>query len=142
VVASAEPRLAIGCAEQCLDLARVEVADDVALVTFGGDRHDPRDGVRVFGVFQCRVPVEGVDRAEPGVAAAGAVAAVVFEVGEERADQRRVKVVDIELERLFAGLLLGEAQQQPERVAVSGDGVWAGVALGGSVALGYGIAAR
>ena len=54
----------------------------------------------------------------------------MFQVGEERADQRRVQIVDVQLERLFAGLLVGEAQQQPERVAVGGDGVRAGVTLG------------
>jgi hypothetical protein len=33
-----------------------------------------------------------VDRREPGVAGPGAVAAVVFEVVEERADQGRIEV--------------------------------------------------
>ena len=65
--------------------------------------------------------VERVDRAEAGVAGAGTVAAVAFEVGEERADQRCVEVVDVQLERLLAGLVVREAQQQPERVAVGGD---------------------
>ena len=53
-----------------------------------------------------------------------------FEVGEERADQRRVEVVDVQLERLFTGLLMREVQQQPECVAVGGDRAWAGVTLG------------
>jgi hypothetical protein len=57
MVAAAEPGAQIGSGEQRLDLAQVEVADDVALVAFGRDRHDPRGGVRVFGVFQRRVPV-------------------------------------------------------------------------------------
>jgi hypothetical protein len=60
----------------------------------------------------------------------GAVAAIVFEMGEERANQRRVEVVDVELKRLLAGLPVGEAEQQPERVAVGGDRLRAGVALG------------
>ena len=59
------------------------------------------------GMFERREPVEGVDRPEAGVAGPGAVAAVLFEVGEERADQRRVKIVDVQLERLLAGLLVG-----------------------------------
>ncbi|HSO98555.1 MAG TPA: hypothetical protein VLP43_06355, partial [Solirubrobacteraceae bacterium] len=58
------------------------------------------DRVCVFGVLECAVAVEGVDRAEPGVAGAHAVAAVVFEVGKERADQRRVEIVEVELEWL------------------------------------------
>jgi hypothetical protein len=74
--------------------------------------------------------VEGVDRSEPGVAGSGTVAPVVFEMGQERADQRRVEIIDVQLERLLAGLLAGEAQQQPERVAVGADRFRAGVALG------------
>ena len=84
----------------------------------------------VLGVLERREPVEGVDRPEAGVAGSRAVAPVFFEVLEERADQRRVEIVDVQLERLLAGLLLGEAQQQPERVAVGGDRFRAGVALG------------
>jgi hypothetical protein len=32
-------------------------------------------------------------------------------VGEERADQRRVEVIDVQLERLLARLFVREAQQ-------------------------------
>jgi len=50
----------------------------------------------------------------------------VFEVVEERANQRRVEIVEVQLEWLLAGLLLREGEQQPERVAVSADrlGAW------------------
>jgi hypothetical protein len=57
--------------------------------------------------------VERVDRPEARVAGPGAVAPVFFEMGEERADQRRVEIVDVQLERLLGGLLLGEGEQQP-----------------------------
>jgi hypothetical protein len=40
---------------------------------------------------------------------------------EERADQWRVEIVDVQLERLLAGLLVRESQQQSERVSVGGD---------------------
>jgi len=40
----------------------------------------------------------------------------LFEMGEERADQRRVEIVDVQLVWLLAGLLAGEGEQQPERV--------------------------
>jgi hypothetical protein len=63
-------------------------------------------------------------------AGSGAVAAVDFEVVEERADQRRVEVVDGELARLLAGSLGAEREQQPERVPVGGDRLRARVALG------------
>jgi hypothetical protein len=70
-----------------------------------------------------------VDRAEAGVAGAGTVAAVAFEVGEEGADQWRVEVVDVQLEWLLAGLVVREAQQQREGVAIGGDGARARVTL-------------
>jgi hypothetical protein len=56
----------------------------------------------VFGVVQRSEPEQGVDRGETGVAGAGAVGAVVFEVVEERRDQRRVEVADVEAARGFS----------------------------------------
>jgi hypothetical protein len=43
-----------------------------------------------------------VDRAEAGVAGPNRVAALLLEVAEERADQRRVEIVDVQFEWLFA----------------------------------------
>ena len=91
---------------------------DHALVAFGGDRHDPSDRLEVLGVHERCVPVEGVDRCQPVVARPRAVAAVLFEVVEERADQRRVEVVDVQLTGLFADLFGREREQQPEGVTV------------------------
>jgi len=62
----------------------------------------------VLGVAQGGVAVERVDRRQPGVAGPRAVASVFFEVFEERADQRRVEVVEVQLEGLLAGLLVRE----------------------------------
>jgi len=64
----------------------------------------------VLWVAQRGVLVEGVDRRQPGVAGACAVAAVLLEVVEEGADQLRVEIVDVQLAGLFAGLLGGELQ--------------------------------
>ena len=107
VVATAEPGGRVGRGQQRLDLVEVEVGDGVALMAFGRDRHHPGDRVGVLGMSERGEPVERVDRPEPGVAGPGAVAAFLFEMGEERADQRRVEIVDVQLERLLAGLLAG-----------------------------------
>ena len=130
MVATAEPGGLVGRGEQRFDLVEGEIADGVARVALGRDRHHPRDRVRVLGMVQRDVAVERVDRPEPGVAGAGTVVSVLFEVGQERADQRRVEVVDVQLERLFAGLLVSEAEQQPERVSIGGDRLRTAVALG------------
>jgi hypothetical protein len=50
-------------------------------------------------------------------------------VGLERGDQPGVEIAEVQVARLAVKLLGGEADQQPERVAVGGDRVWAGVAL-------------
>ena len=99
-------------------------------MAFGRDRHHPGDRLGVLGMSERGEPVERVDRPESCVAGPGAVAAFLFEMGEERADQRRVEIVDVQLERLLAGLSLREGEQQSERVAVGGDRLRAGIALG------------
>ena len=110
VVAPPQPGAAVGRGEQRFDLVEVEVGDDAALIAFGRDCHHPGDGVGVLGVLERREPVEGVDRPEPGVAGPRAVAPCLLEMVEERADQRRVEIIDVELERLLAGLVVGEAR--------------------------------
>jgi hypothetical protein len=86
VVAAAEPGAAIRGGEQRLDLLEGEVADAGLLVAFERDRHHPAGRGEVLGVAQGRVAVERVDRRQSCVAGPGAVASVLFEVGEERAD--------------------------------------------------------
>jgi hypothetical protein len=50
-------------------------------------------------------------------------------VREERHDERRVEVLELQPGWRCAGLLAGERQQQPEGVAVGGDRVRAGLTL-------------
>jgi hypothetical protein len=48
---------------------------------------------------------------------------------KERADHGGVEILERELGRLLAGALAGEAEQQPNRVAIGGDRVRAGVSF-------------
>ncbi len=105
VVAAAEPASAVGGGQQRFDLFRAELGEAVLPVAFGRDREHARDRGGLLGVHESRVAVEGVDRGQAGVAA-GAVAALAFEVLEEGADQRRVEVGELELAGLLAGLRL------------------------------------
>ena len=75
------------------------------------------------GWLQRGVAEQGVDGGEPPVAGADRVVPVDLEVVQERGDQRRVEIGDVERGRRLAGRGGGEADQQPERVAVAGDGV-------------------
>ena len=130
MVAPSDPGVTVGRGEQRFDLWLVEVGDRRFLVSFGGDLEHAADVGGVLGVSGGGVLVERVDRRQPGVAGPDGVAAVCFEVVEERADQRRVEIGEVKLTRLLAGLLLRELQQQPQRVAVSSDRPWADVLLG------------
>jgi hypothetical protein len=69
------------------------------------------------------------DRRQAHVARRDAVVTVVLEVLQERADQLGVEIVDVQLAGRSARVLLGEGEQQTERVAVGVDGVRAGLAL-------------
>jgi hypothetical protein len=84
----------------------------------------------VLGVVKRHVCEQRVDRREAVVATAHAVAASVLKVLQERSDQRRVELGDVQLAGRLAGPLGSEAEQQPERLAIGGDRVRAGSALG------------
>ena len=86
-VASAEPGGWVGAGEQGFGFVLGEVLDVVVVVAFAGDREDALAVEEVPGVAEGDVAVEGVDRCQAGVAAAGAVAALVFEVVEEVAEE-------------------------------------------------------
>jgi hypothetical protein len=75
--------------------------------------------------MQCEVGEQGVDGRQAVVAAAGAVVPVLFQVVQERGDQRRVEVGDVEGAGRLAGLPGGEGQREPWGKP-GGDGVGAG----------------
>ena len=69
------------------------------------------------------VAEQRVDRRQPPVAGACLVAALALEVVEERSDQRRIEIADVQRGRLFPRALGSEGQQQAPGVAVAGDRV-------------------
>jgi len=79
-------------------------------------------------VAACSVAVGGVgedrvDRCESGVAGADAVTAILFQVGQERADQVAGQVGEVQCLRWFPGRVGAEPHEQAPGVAVGGDGV-------------------
>ena len=97
VVASPGPGGLVAGGEQRVDLGLGEVGDQRPVEAFGWDRQHPGDALGVFGVGQRGEAEQRVDRGQPGVAGADAVAALVFEVVEEAGDQRRVEVGEVQL---------------------------------------------
>ena len=106
-----------------------EERDQRLIVALGGDRQDALDRGGVLGVTQRGVAKQRADRGQARVAGADRVAALVLEVIEERADQRCLEIVEVEIAGRLAGVLGGEGQQQPDRVAVGGDRVRTGLPL-------------
>ena len=106
-----------------------EVGDQGLVIALGRDRQHPLDVGGVLGMAQHGVLEQGADRGQPGVAGPDAVAAVVFQVVQERADHRRVQVGDVQAGRDLAGLLRGEDDQHLDSVPVGGDRVAAGLPL-------------
>ena len=96
MVAASGPGGAVGGVDECVELGLGEIGDQRAFVAFGPDLQDPLDRRGVFGVAQHAVAVEGADRGQARVAGPGAAAAVGFEVVQERADQRRVELGQVE----------------------------------------------
>ena len=96
VVTAAGPSRAVGGVDERVEPGLGEIGDQRALVTLGSDLQDPFDRCGVLWVTQQAVPIERPDRGQPGVPRPGPAPAVSFEVVEERADQRRVELAEIE----------------------------------------------
>jgi hypothetical protein len=126
VVAPAGPSGQVTSAEQRAGLGVAEVGDQVALGALGRDRQDTLDRACVLGVAQGKVAEQGVDRCQAAVAGRDAVAPVLLQVFQERGDQRRVEVGDVQA----AGRLLrcagSEGGQELEGELAGGDRVRAG----------------
>src|SRR5664280_1633028 len=75
------------------------------------------------------VAEQGAQRGQPGVAGGDGHAPIIFEVGEKSSDGRCLEVGEVQLGRKRAGGVGHVREQLPERVAVGGHRVGAGLAL-------------
>jgi hypothetical protein len=73
--------------------------------------------------FQRGVAKKRPDGRQTEVPASGAIVPAVFQIFQERPDQRGIQIAQPQLRRSFAQPFLGELQQQTERIAMGGDGV-------------------
>jgi hypothetical protein len=83
----------------------------------------------VLGVAQRGETEERVHGGQTGITGGHAVCSHLLQMLEERPDQRGVEVSEVEGNWCLSRPLLGERQQQPERVTVRGDGMSAGPSL-------------
>ncbi|HEY5149758.1 MAG TPA: hypothetical protein VIJ23_08035 [Mycobacterium sp.] len=86
------PGASVGCVQDRGDLCTGQVAQDGPIETLAGDgQHSLRDR-EGRGVADGRVAHKGVDRGQPGIAGADAVAALGFQVIEEVQHERSIQV--------------------------------------------------
>ena len=128
-VSSAFPPGLVRGGDQGVDLGGGQERHDPLVEPLRRDGQDALDEQGVLGMAQGGVGEQRPDRGQSHVAGPDAVAPVGFQVVEERGDRRGVQVVPVQLGGLLAGLAVHEAEQQPQGVAVGGDGARAGLAL-------------
>lgn len=102
MIALSHPCRAIRCRQQGGDLARIEERDGTLYIALVGHREDALAVQHPCGVGHRDVAEERTDCGEPGIAAAGAVAARRFGVGEEVGNQIDVDIFDCDSDRWFA----------------------------------------
>ncbi len=84
---------------------------------------------QVRGLVHGDIAEERVQRGQPHVSRAHAVASLELQVVEELADEGGVELFERERAGLLTQVFRRESQQEPEAVAVAGDGVRAGASL-------------
>jgi site-specific DNA recombinase len=129
VIAPSRPGGPVRCGHEGIRLVGCEEVDLGAVVSLGGNRQDSLDQRGVLGMTQSGVVEQGSDGSQASVAGAGAVVAIMFEMGQEGPDQFGVDVGYVQLGRGRSGAGLGEGEQHPKRVTVGGDSARAGLAL-------------
>src|SRR5713101_3420595 len=120
-IAPADPRGSLRGGDERLDFRGSEELDGPALETFAWNGENPLAEKRKRGLGQSHVLEEAVDGRQPRVARTGAVSPPTLEVIEKLRQERRVEVFDGELRGRLVQVLICEAQQQTEGVAIGSD---------------------
>lgn len=123
----------VRCVQDRLYLCTIKVADDRAIESLHGNGqyllgHPQHPWLGRRGVTE-----EGTNRCQAGIAAAGAVAAGLFQVRQERQYPRGVQVFHAEGIGLDMVAVVQEPQEESERVAIGGNGPRAQIALADQV---------
>jgi hypothetical protein len=94
VVAAAEPRRPIGSGEDGLDLGARQEVHLSLVVALARDREHALDEGAVRRLLERREPEEGADGGQAHVACPDAGTAPRLQIGQERADERRIQIVE------------------------------------------------
>ena len=129
VIAASEPCRAIGSGKDRLDLGPRQEMHLRLVVSLARYREHALDKGAVGRLLEGREPEEGANGRQAQVARPDAGAPLRLEISQERADERRIQIVERQGRRRLAEPRLCKREQQPERVPVGCDRVGADVAL-------------
>jgi hypothetical protein len=129
MVSAADPCSAVRGRLQGFDFWVRQIGEECALESLLRNGKDSLDDGGAGGLVQGGVAEERVQGSETGIACARAIASLMLQVIEERADERNVEVLQGDGGGWLGETLLHEGQQQAESVAVRGYRVSAGVSL-------------
>ena len=129
VVASPDPAGPIRRPEESLTLRATEEVHLSSGIALGRYGQDPLSQGCMLRFVQGDITEQGPDCRQAGIAGTDVVAALVLEMIEKVADQVGVEILERQIMWRLAKDLVGIVDEQPERVAVAGDGVGAHLAL-------------
>jgi hypothetical protein len=129
-IALAAPGGAVGSGEDGVDLVAGEVAEDGLVNALGRNRENALCDGKCGGISEGSVAKKGADRGEAEIAGTGAVAPFLLQVVEKREHGRGIEVLNRQSGGGAPDAPLHEAEEDLEGVAVAGDRLRAGAALG------------
>jgi hypothetical protein len=118
LVAPPGPDRAVGCAEQRIEFRFDQESDEPSVETLAWDGKHALDYGGMLGMSKRCVPEQRTDGGKSSVAGARTIFPLLLKMVEEGADERRIKIVDVQLRWLDVFPRGREDQQQPQRVPV------------------------
>src|SRR5262245_46209570 len=96
MIASSNPRRAIGRREDGLDFLAGQISDQLLLLAFDGNRQDTRDEIHPLGIAERDEPKEAPDSREANVPGPDGIAPVLLQMGEKGENGRDVQLRESE----------------------------------------------
>jgi hypothetical protein len=117
------PRRLIGCCHEGLDLGPCKELDLRAVVALLWYRQNALSQGAHARLMESNIAEERMKGSQAGISAAGAIAALFFEMVEEGADERSIQILEVKHRGRFLQTLPGKCEEQTEGVPVTGNGV-------------------
>lgn len=118
MVAPPRPGRAVGRAEQRIEFRFGQEGDEPSVETLAWNGEHALDYGGMLWMSQRCVPEQRTDGRKSSVAGARTIFPLLLKIVEEGADERRIKIADVQLRRLDVLPRGCEDEQQPQRVPV------------------------